>query len=141
MKSKKYEYRVILIFIILFSIGLPTSLIFSVQEPSITVQNESVKITGLYGETIPIRDITNIELTNIIPVIKLRTNGLDAANVLKGYFLMEGIGTAKLFLSSSSGPYIKIQTSSNRYIFINFKKQDKIEAVYNQIKDSCFTND
>ena len=130
---KKSDNR-FLAFSILFAICVPIGLILSAQEPSIIVQNEGVKITGLYGETIPIKEIASIEMTKTIPSVELRTNGLGLGNVLKGYFLMERIGTAKLFLSSLSGPYIKIQTVSKRYIYISFKDESKTIDAYNQIK-------
>ena len=125
--------KFVFVFFLLLTILTPFFFILSSKESSILFESENIKITGLYGERIPFNYITGVTLINNIPSIQLRTNGFALGAVRKGYFLMEGMGTVKLFLSSTSPPYIKIQTVDNRSIIINFKDADKTTDIYNKI--------
>ena len=135
LKEKRKKLKMpLIIFFVLLMIGIPLFIIISSREHSIFFEDDNIKITGLYGETIPVKDIKNVELIKDIPAIQLRTNGLALGAVRKGYFSMKDLGTVKLFLSSSSQPYVKFQTVSNQYIIFNFENADKTIDVYNEIK-------
>jgi hypothetical protein len=64
----------------------------------------------------------------------LRTNGFALGLICKGYFLIEGMRRVKLFLNSTSGPYIKLQTIKNKVVIFNFTNADKTIDIYNKIK-------
>jgi hypothetical protein len=121
LKGKRKKITMTLIFFfVLLMIGIPLFIIISSREHSIFFEDENIRITGLYGETIPIKNVKNVEILKDIPTIQLRTNGLALGAVRKGYFLMKDLGTVKLFLSSSSQPYVKLQIDSDQYIIFNF---------------------
>lgn len=64
----------------------------------------------------------------------MRTNGFALGLICKGYFLIEGMRRVKLFLNSTSGPYIKLQTIKNKVVIFNFTNADKTIDIYNKIK-------
>jgi hypothetical protein len=135
LKGKRKKLKMtLIIFFVLLMIGIPLFLIISSREHSFFFEDGNIRITGLYGGTIPTKDIKNVELIKDIPAIQLRTNGLALGVVRKGYFLMKDLGTVKLFLSSSSQPYVKLQTMSNQYIIFNFENADKTIDICNKIK-------
>jgi hypothetical protein len=133
--GKNRLVTVLLIFFIVLMFAVPVLLYISSREPNIIVQNDGVKITGFYGETITFNDIKSVELIDKLPAIKLRINGFGLGAVLKGDFLLEEVGNAKLFVNSFSGTYIKLQKNDGRYIFIGLKDSQRTMNYYNQIVD------
>ncbi|OAV75268.1 hypothetical protein Barb7_01124 [Bacteroidales bacterium Barb7] len=131
--SKK-STKILLLFPVSITILITVFLFVSSKEPSIHIEHGNINITGLYGETVPIKEIKHIQILDTIPEIRLRTNGFAFGSIRKGHFLVEGLGNVKLFLSSSSAPYIEIQTLSDQYIIVNFKNADKTINIYNEIK-------
>lgn len=124
--SKKNTY--VLIFVILFPLAI---IAFFSKENTVQVNNDNIKISGIYGVTISYGQIKSIDLINSLPAIKLRTNGFALGYTLIGYFNMKNTGMAKLFIHSPS-PIIKIQTDSRLY-FLNFKEANKTIQCYNEI--------
>lgn len=124
----------LLAFFITLTIATPTFFIIASTEPTVLAKPDKITITGLYGITIPTEEIKELTLSDKIPSIGLRINGFSLGDVRKGYFLMEGTGRVKLFLSSTSGLYIKIQTSQGQSIFLNFKNADKTTEAYYEMK-------
>jgi hypothetical protein len=132
--EKKKFTKIMIVFFITLIILIPAFIVISSKEPSILFDPENIKITGLYGETILVKDITDITILKHIPAIQLRTNGFALGTICKGYFLVEGMGRVKLFLNSTSGPYIKLQTVKNKLVIFNFKDAYKTIDIYNKIK-------
>jgi len=124
-----------ILFCLALLIGIPAMLSKSSQEPNVFFENENLRITGSYGETIPVKNIADITLLEQRPKIGMRTNGFAAGTVRKGHFKMDGIGKVKLFIMSNSGPYIRIQTVDRRTIFINFKNSEKTVDIYEKIRN------
>ncbi len=132
-KKKKSATVAIAIFALL-AILIPIFLILSSREPAILFEDRNVKITGLYGETIPADEIKDAAILENIPAIQLRTNGFSLGTIRKGYFQMEGMGSVKLFLNSPSGPYIRLQTK-HKCIILNFKDTAYTNEVYGKLKE------
>lgn len=132
-KSKKLTYiwgGIIIIMIIFFS--------YASISPSIKIDHEKISISGLYGESIPLKNINNIELLDSIPNINLRTNGFTLANIRKGYFLVENMGLVKIFMQSKNQPFIKIKTNNSGYI-INTQKASETIDIYKEMVSHCKT--
>jgi hypothetical protein len=138
LKEKKtYNKKstiVMIVFFAVLTIILSIFLVNSSREHSIFFEQEGIRISGLYGGYILFKDIAEVTLTNKIPTIQLRTNGFALGAVRRGYFRLKEMGTVKLFLTSTSGPYVQIRTVSNQYIIINFGNTDKTIDSYNKIK-------
>lgn len=109
---------------------------YSLQEPMITTDNDKATISGLYGETLLLNDIKQIDLTDSIPRIGIRTNGFSLGEVKKGYFRLEGVNNVKLFLSSDQPPFIIIKTT-DRILILNHKEPSSTKADYENIKHNC----
>ncbi|MDR0768560.1 MAG: hypothetical protein LBE71_01435, partial [Dysgonamonadaceae bacterium] len=112
-ESKKAT-KIRILFFLLFILIIPAFIIISSKEPSVLFESDNIKITGLYGESIPVKDIAEVTMLKHIPPIQLRTNGFALGTVYKGYFLIGETETVKLFLNSASAPCIKIKTVENK---------------------------
>lgn len=108
-------------------------LVLSLKQTIFTVENESLTISGMYGDTIAFVEMTNVQLLEEMPKIELRTNGSAIGTKLKGHFKFEGGEKAKLFLDKSKPPFIKIETKDTIY-YLNDVESKKTEALYKQLK-------
>ncbi|GHV62853.1 hypothetical protein FACS1894195_5050 [Bacteroidia bacterium] len=107
----------------------------SYVEPLISVDCEKINISGLYGEEIPLNQLSAIFLADTLPNIGMRANGISTGTVNRGYFYSKSLKkNVKLLLHSSTKPYIYIITSDNKYIIVNFKNKEKIILTYLKLK-------
>lgn len=100
----------------------------------ISFNNDSVRFSGMYGLEVNISDIDNIELTDNIPAIKMRTNGFSFGTVNKGFFNLEEFGKTRLLIHSDSPAYLIISINNGEKIIINLKDKAETETTYNKIK-------
>jgi len=116
---------VILVFGMIFWIAQPADFILGENE---------LRITGAYGTVIPYSDIEKLELSETIPKLDKRTNGLSLGPIQKGHFRTKEMGDALLFVRSSSGPVILIQRKEQKVVMINFAEPEKTKRLYQQLK-------
>lgn len=103
----------------------------SVRPQQITVGEETVSISCMYGREIPIADIVSVELLESLPHIKMRTNGSSAGNYSKGHFLLENGENCMLFVRHKMPPYIEIRTSDNLYYLNGSSEEETLELFGN----------
>lgn len=129
-KKTKLTYFVLGL-VILFVIGL---LIFG-SIPSKTIfKNDTIRFSGMYGFEINKTEIENIELTDKIPTINVRTNGFSFGTIKKGYFNLDKFGKSRLLIHSDMPPYLILSKNNGDKIIINFKDKIETENIYNKIK-------
>jgi hypothetical protein len=121
---------------ILFVLSITAFLVLSAREPSLIIENDLVKISGLYGESIPTEDIREVSLTEERLVIAYRSNGLGLGEIKKGHFVTNEGHPIKLFLQRSKGPFIQIINNEGLNYYINFKDSIKTKSNYQIIKKS-----
>ncbi|KAF1084292.1 hypothetical protein SPSYN_02068 [Sporotomaculum syntrophicum] len=105
------------------------------RAPEITVGENSLKISGMYGTELSRDEIKDVQLLNQIPPVKLKTNGFNFGETLKGNLKLEELGTGKLFTGSSKGPFIYIKTKES-YIIINFKDPEQTRRLYDRLNSA-----
>ncbi len=133
--NKKNRSKTVIILLLLllvtgvFVFGL---IFFGGKEPEVLIDTDQITISGMYGLTIPIDELTEIQLIEQIPQITARTNGYSVGSILKGNFKLEEYGKGKLFLMSDQGPFILLRSQEDFYI-INFNEVDKTMELYELI--------
>jgi len=129
-KETKLTYF-ILGLVFLFVIGLLTYGFI----PSKTIYgNDTIRFSGMYGFEISIDEIENVELTDELPTIKIRTNGFSFGNIKKGYFNLDEFGKSRLLIHSDLAPYLILTKNNGDKIIINFKEKIETEKIYEKIK-------
>ena len=102
-------------------------------EPNIIIHKENITISGVYGESIPLDQISHVQLIEATPKIKLRTNGIAIGEIKKGYFSTDTLGNIKLIVHKDKKPFLHIETENKRHIIINFRDPNKTLVIYNSI--------
>lgn len=108
------------------------SLVLSFRPTKITVGEENVKVSGMYGREIPIADVVSVELLDEMPPIRQRTNGSDTGNRLKGHFVLKSGEKCIIFIRKQA-PYIEMRTTDNLYYF-NADSKQQTDQLYQEIK-------
>lgn len=119
--------------LVITGIGVGILLYFSNLPAEYTLQNGILKISGMYGQELPVYDIGRLELKEELPEILARTNGSELGTKLKGHFKLKEIGAAKLYIDSSKPPYIFMETQ-DRLIIFNSEERGKTEAFFQKLK-------
>ncbi|WP_192930307.1 DUF3784 domain-containing protein [Alkaliphilus pronyensis] len=99
----------------------------------VIVEEEIIRITGMYGTSVSKEAITSIELLDDIPNIERKVNGFNLGNVRKGIFRLANWGNGRLYLQSNKGPYISIRYNVEGFILINYKSPEETIKVYEMI--------
>ena len=95
----------------------------------VVVNAESVQVKGMYGIEIKFNDINKISLEESLPTVLRKTNGFSAGGTLKGHFLLQDIGRARLYVNVKSPPFIYIY-SADSLIILNQGARQSTEELY-----------
>tara|TARA_B100001179_G_scaffold15060_1_gene9669 strand:- start:35 stop:409 length:375 start_codon:yes stop_codon:yes gene_type:complete len=85
----------------------------------IEVSQENLKINGIYGETIPLKEIEKIKIVDKLPTIDYRSNGFSSGKQKKGYFILESGEKIKLFSNSNTTEFILIEKKKGHNVYIS----------------------
>lgn len=108
------------------------AILIGLRPPSIAMNNDGLKIGGLYGKTYEWSAIENVELLTKMPPIGIRTNGMDLGSTKRGYFNMGVYGSSTLHVTTSHEVFIVFKYGE-RHIFISFDDAEKGIGVYETI--------
>jgi hypothetical protein len=122
----------------LMNIGIVVMLVLvtylGIRPPRVTISENYVRISGLYGVELRIEDIEKLEMREALPRIKTRTNGMDLFGIARrGIYELEELGRTRLISFSTGGPFILMHTG-NEWIVINFKNPDETESLYQELQ-------
>lgn len=106
-------------------------LIVGNQEPEITVTDQQMQISGIYGNDYNLSDIESVTLQDECPVTTFKTNGFAMGKIKKGHFNVQNDGNCLLFLSGT-GKCIRIKTKSD-VIYINFADETVTMDLYGKL--------
>ncbi|MDV2581377.1 DUF3784 domain-containing protein [Alkalibacillus haloalkaliphilus] len=99
----------------------------------LTIENDELKISGLYGVEWPTTDIEEVELLDEMPPILVRTNGFALQNLSKGHFRVEDYGSARLFLREDHRPVLYVATEDDQ-LFINHPDESQVQQWYEALR-------
>ena len=99
------------------------SVSFGYTENRLVMDETYVEITGLYGEKVPITEISSIELTKKRPSLSRRINGFSTGNRQKGFFATGKGEKIKAIINSPSTPWILITKKSGEKIYYSSNRE------------------
>ena len=119
--------------IIGLSIGF-VALIFALSSRlEVTMGEESVKITGMYGREIPVSEIVSVELLEKLPPMT-RINGSDVGKYKKGHFKIKS-GEKCMAYICIEPPYIELRTTNDLY-YLNTSEKEKTIDLFEELKNN-----
>ena len=108
-------------------------LALSFRPTRISVGEEAIKISGMYGREIPFSDIVSVDLIDEMPPIAMRTNGSDTGRQAKGHFRFRNGEQCMLFIHKQA-PYIQMRTINDLY-YLNLSEKEKTVELFETLKN------
>ncbi len=120
-------------FLILLSVGIGILFYFSNQPIEVTLNEEKMQIAGIYGTTVQFDDIEQLQLLEVMPQVKGRTNGYESSQYWRGTFRLEGVRRANLFIDRAVSLYIYIETSDQNKFYFNLPTSEETRKLYENL--------
>lgn len=132
-RKTKWVIASISLVVILTAAGVGTLLYYSSKPAEYSVENGVFSISGLYGQKIQTREISDIQLKESLPEILMKTNGSALGDKYKGHFKLKDVGKATVFLDRSQPPFIYIKAGSKVY-FLNCNEPGDTKALFEKLQ-------
>lgn len=120
----KTNLKYLVVFILVLSILAVCAILM--LNINIRVNENELKIDGIYGKSIAINAIQKIELLNDFPILGARINGINMIIMNIGVFNYSDFGIISLYEISREKPYLYIITKNERYV-LAFGKNKNLE--------------
>jgi len=133
--SAKIMVGSVVAFLVIVSIGISILLFKSSQQAEYNIRDGQLDILGMYGQEIEINNIKNLKMLDTIPEIIFKTNGSALGNKYKGYFNLEGIKNATLYIDASKPPFVYIEKSSGAVVILNCKDAEETRKLFEQLNE------
>ncbi len=135
--SKKSGIAAIVIIAVTL-ISVAAMFIYGEQEPSVTLADGRIEISGMYGTAFPVSEVKSVSLIekslDEIAPDSWRTNGYGGIGQTRGYLRSNEIGDYLAFADSAAAPTILIERTEGDNIYISFSDSAKTKAQYNELK-------
>jgi len=103
------------------------------RPPAVTLTDDELRVSsGMYSNSVGYSAIQSATLQDTIPRIRLRTNGFDARNTMRGSFSVESWGNSRLYINRDVPPFVVIRTG-NSFVVVNFKEPERTRALYTDL--------
>lgn len=110
------------------------SVSFGYTENRIAINETYVKITGRWGEKVPITDIASIELTSKRPSLSRRINGFSMGDRKKGFFATGTGERIKVIINSPVLPWILITKKSGERIYYSSNRESN-RSIFGRLEE------
>ncbi|MEF9952246.1 MAG: DUF5808 domain-containing protein [Clostridium sp.] len=107
---------------------------FDMGEKTPIVENNTIKIGGMYSIDINKKNILDVSLESL-PEEIMKINGAGLENKLYGNFKINNSRDAKMYISNAKIKAVKITLKDGRIIYINHNDIEGTNKVYNLVKN------
>lgn len=136
-RGKKLAVAIVIILSVQLLIGVGVMIYQGERDPRVSIVNDTIQISALFGTDINFSSISEIILVpeNMSQIgIGKRTNGYaTTGQALKGTFQSVEHGHQLLFVYSSSSPTIHINLTSGVDVFISYRDNETTKSVYHML--------
>jgi hypothetical protein len=123
-----------------FSSFIPIALILLFtfwKLPSVTLNNDVIKMGGRFGGSFKISDIQSADTVNVYPRVGIQRGGAKLPAISFGNYALENERmTAKLCIYRNKPPNIKIRMNDNSLFILNFKEPEITVEFFDQLKEA-----
>ena len=102
-------------------------------ENQLTIEENQIVISGMYGEKIPLERIQSIQLTEGLPTLTKRINGFSSSGLKKGKFKTADKEIIKLLINQNVTQYILIDKIKGKDVYYNSSNEDVV-SVYKELR-------
>ncbi len=121
-----------------FVIGVPLLLVIGVmfyrsnQPPTAQVTAEEFIVSGNYGASVELTEITSISLVPDHPRVRRRLRGFSAGGTRRGRFRVQTLGDGFLFTRADEPPFLLIRTEDT-FVLLNAETPDETRRLHEDL--------
>jgi hypothetical protein len=134
VKTKKQNLKSIFsIIVMLFLLGfILYEFNNTLKDNEIKIVNNSIEISGDYGDEIKINNLKSVTLVKEFPEIDSKISGAALEIIKKGSFKTKSNEEIKLLINSKQTPIVLIETKENKKIYYSAKEKSNT-LIYNEL--------
>lgn len=117
------------ILIVLFVIG---SIYNGGRQNQYSIEDNSLVISGSYGETVPLSAVSKISIVKSLPTKLQKKNGYNWETTLKGSF-DSSEGRVRLYVDTAKPPFLELDAGYER-IFLNCATEQETNELYAKLR-------
>ena len=107
---------------------------FQTRDPQVTLGVGRLSVrTPFYGQDYALAEITAVSLEPRLPRVLARTNGFAGGGLLRGWFLVDGLGKGKLFVDAGCAPFVLVRLREG-FVIVGFSSPEKTRALYESLQ-------
>jgi len=125
-EKEQKTIRIALYVLVFISVTIFGIFFWALTPNKLILNNDSIEISGIYGENILLSDIQSISLNQTLPNIKRKTNGFALQSIKKGYFKTADDEKIKLILNSLEVPCLLIERHSGKKIYYSDTEKNNV---------------
>lgn len=96
------------------------------------INNEELIITCSFGVSVPLEDITSLELTQDAPQIATKTNGAGIGSMQKGEYQLQDGSKARLYIDDEMPPFIRFMQGDTVF-YLNSDSPEATQALFDEL--------
>lgn len=104
------------------------------RPPEAIVSANTLTISGLYSTTVRRQDVVRVTLEERL-IVGRKLQGFGGGRYLRGYYEVEGLGRARIFLSRDTPPYVVLHTSTQPVV-IGFDEPARTRDLHNRLRQA-----
>lgn len=104
----------------------------TLKDNEIKIVNNSIEISGDYGDELKINNLKSVTLVKEFPEIDSKISGAALEIIKKGYFKTKSNEEVKLLINSKQTPIVLIETKENKKIYYSAKEKSNT-LIYNEL--------
>lgn len=140
MKQNVKTALIALVFLAIAGIAVVIMMLGDSKPSTFEIEDNMLVIGSSFGVSVPLLEISNIELTESIPKTTYKTNGLGLGSIKKGEFKMEGIEKAQLYIDESVPAFIRF-IHADTVFYINMATPEETRQLYQTLMAAANAQD
>lgn len=133
-KRQKRMLKFLFGFMVFINVGLGVLFSYGEQPNRLALREHVLVIEGMYGVTIARENISSIELTDVLPAIRFKTNGFATGKVRKGHFRTRDGRSIRLLLHDRNAKMLFIELKEGKDIYYQ-SPDESAEVVYEKVNN------
>jgi hypothetical protein len=132
--DRRLANRISLWVVIVVAIALAAYMAVELSIDPISVSDSKLRVLSLFGFSLPLSDIRDIQFVAESAPVGSRISGNGAFGLFReGSYNVDGLGAAKVFLKKPDLSYVLIKTDDSNYV-LSLGSKDKDQLLYDRIK-------
>ncbi len=131
----KNKWAIIVAGLIIVAVAVVIVMMMSTDsKPAVyEIKDEELIITCSFGVSVPLEDITSLELTKDGPQIATKTNGAGIGSMQKGEYLLTDGSKARLYIDDEMPPFIRFMQGDTVF-YLNSDSKEATQALFDELQ-------